>query len=164
MKQIEINPIGVIRTPYKNHEDIPIQGKFKPHTEGWIELNKEYEPGLMGLDEFSHAILIYHFFDSEIVALEGGAFLDDDLHGIFSIRSPHRPNHIGMSIVRIKCIKENILRFDYVDMMDGTPLLDIKPYVTHFDCFSDAKSGWIDPHFDDGNVPSRTTQKNTKNM
>jgi len=156
---IEIRPIGVIHTPYQKHDDIPIQGRFKPEVEGWLELEKEYEPGLKDIEGFSHAILLYHFHDSDMVTLEGGAFLDNDAHGIFAIRSPNRPNHIGLSIIRIKNIEECRLRFTNVDMLDGTPLLDIKPYITHFDCFSDAKCGWIDKHFADGKVPEKAVDK-----
>ena len=156
---ITMKPIGIIHSPYHKHEDIPIQGKFKPDAEGWLELEKDYEPGLKNLEEFSHAILLYHFHRSDKVTVTGQPFLENKPHGIFAIRSPHRPNHIGLSIVLIKNIQENVLRFTNVDMLDGTPLLDIKPYVSYFDRFSDVKCGWIDKHFADGEIPKKATNK-----
>lgn len=156
---ITMTPIGIIHTPYHRHEDIPIQGKFKPDVEGWLELEKEYEPGLKDLDGFSHAILLYYFHGSDRIAVTGRPFLENEPHGIFAIRSPHRPNHIGLSVVRIESIQDNVLRFTNVDMLDGTPLLDIKPYITHFDCFQNARCGWIDKHFADGKVPEKAKYK-----
>ena len=156
---IRIDPIGTIHTPYRDHADIPIQGRFRPDVAGWVELEREYVEGLRDLDGFSHAFLLYHFFDSDRVALTGRPFLEDQPHGIFAIRFPHRPNHIGMSVVAIERIEGNCLHFTQVDMLDGTPLLDIKPYVTHFDCFPDARCGWADRHFADGQVPEAATRK-----
>jgi len=158
---IELKPIGIIHSPYHEHDDIPIQGKFKPEAEGWLELEKEYEPGLKDLEGFSHAILLYHFHSSNKVRMTGQPFLENEPHGIFAIRSPHRPNHIGLSVIKIKSIEDNVLRFTNVDMLDGTPLLDIKPYITHFDCFLDANSGWTDKHFKDGTIPEKAVRKQT---
>lgn len=156
---IQMEPIGVIHTPYRDHGEIPIQGRFKSDAEGWLELEEEYEPGLKDLDGFSHAIVLYVFHGSNKVTITGTPFLENEPHGIFAIRSPHRPNHIGLSIIRIKSIQNNILRFSNVDMLTGTPLLDIKPYVTHFDCFDDAKCGWIDKHFAAGGIPEKAVCK-----
>jgi len=133
MNQIIMYPIGVIHSPYKEGKDIPIQGRFKDDVEAWVELNDEYAKGLNDLENFSHCILLYYFHKSHKENIEGKPFLEEDKHGIFAIRSPHRPNHIGVSIVKIKSIKGNKLYFTEVDMFDGTPLLDIKPYVKHFD-------------------------------
>ena len=154
-----MHPIGFIHTPYKVPKDIPIQGKFKDNVEAFIELNDEYVEGLKDLDEFSHVILLYYLHKSDKVTISGKPFLEDTPHGIFAIRSPHRPNHIGMSIIKIQKIDGNKLYFTEVDMIDGTPLLDIKPYVKYFDCRDDVKSGWIDKHFKDGNIPDRTIIK-----
>ena len=156
---IEIRPIGVIHTPYSSHDEIPIQGRFKPDVEAWLELKEEYEAGLKDLDGFSYAILLYHFHRSDKVTVTGQPFLENAPHGIFAIRSPHRPNHIGLSTVKIRRIEGLRLYFTHVDMLDGTPLLDIKPYVTHFDCFNDAKCGWIDKHFADGGISEKAVKK-----
>ena len=153
---ITLHPIGVIHSPYKESKDIPIQGRFKDDVEAWIELNNEYVKGLKDLDKFSHAILLFYFHKSEKETIEGKPFLEDDKHGIFAIRSPHRPNHIGFSVVKIKNIKDNKIFFTEVDMIDGTPLLDIKPYVKYFDSREDVISGWLDKHFKNGRIPDRT--------
>ncbi|RLF51777.1 MAG: tRNA (N6-threonylcarbamoyladenosine(37)-N6)-methyltransferase TrmO [Thermoplasmata archaeon] len=151
---IKMKPIGVIHSPYKKNENIPIQGRFKNNVEAWVELKKEYVKGLKDLDGFSHAILIYYFHESTKEELEGKPFLEKNKHGIFAIRSPHRPNHIGISTVKIKNIKENKIYFTQVDMIDGTPLLDIKPYVKYFDNRENVVSGWIDKHFKNGKIPN----------
>ena len=147
MLLIKLKPIGIIHTPYHEPKDIPIQGKFKPDVKGYIELGKEYAGGLKDLNSFSHAIIIYYFHESGKEQIVGMPFLEDKEHGIFAIRSPHRPNHIGLSVVKIESIEENKLRFSQVDMLDQTPVLDIKPYVKYFDCRDDAVSGWLEMHF-----------------
>ncbi len=148
-KTIKIKPIGIIHTPYKEPEGIPIQGKFGKGVIGTIRLFPEYQPGLKDIEGFSHLILIYHFDRSKEERLAGKPFLEDKEHGIFAIRSPHRPNHIGFSIVKLENVKGGTITFSEVDMLDGTPLLDIKPYVAHFDSRTRVKSGWIDKHFKD---------------
>jgi len=154
-----MHPIGTIHSPYKGSRDIPIQGTFKDSAEGRIELMDEYVKGLKSLDQFSHAIIIYYFHRSNREEIEGYPFLEQNRHGIFAIRSPHRPNHIGFSIVKIKRIEGNDLYFTEVDVLDGTPLLDIKPYVKYFDGREDAVSGWLDEHFRNGNIPDKTIIK-----
>ena len=156
MKQIIMHPIGVIHSPYNTSKAIPIQGCFKDDVEACVELKDEYVKGLKDLDKFSHVILIYYLHKSNSETIEGKPFLEDDWHGIFAIRSPHRPNHIGFSVVKIKFIQGNKLYFTQVDMIDGTPLLDIKPYVKYFDSREDVESGWLDKHFKDGKIPGRT--------
>jgi tRNA-Thr(GGU) m(6)t(6)A37 methyltransferase TsaA len=160
--RITVNPIGIVHTPYREHADIPIQGRFKSEAEGRAELDPAYQQGLQDLDGFSHAFLLYHFHASGRITLTGRPHLEDRTHGIFAIRSPHRPNHIGMSVVAIERIEANCLHFTHVDMLDGTPLLDIKPYVTHFDCFPAARCGWIDRHLADGKTPEATRKKTTR--
>ncbi|MBN2088044.1 tRNA (N6-threonylcarbamoyladenosine(37)-N6)-methyltransferase TrmO [candidate division KSB1 bacterium] len=157
--KIELKPIGIIHTPYFESADIPIQGTFKPDVEGYIQLDEPYLPGLKDLEKFSHAILIYFFHRSPDERLEGKPYLEDEKHGIFAIRSPHRPNHLGFSIVRLKTIQDNRLFFSEVDMLDGTPLLDIKPYIKYFDYRDDVINGWVDKHFESGNIPKRTIIK-----
>ena len=153
MNQIIFHPIGVIHSPYKESKEIPIQGRFKDNVEAYIELKGKYVKGLKDLDKFSHAIIIYYFHMSDKENIEGKPYLEDDKHGIFAIRSPHRPNHIGLSIVKIKRIQENKLYFTYVDMIEGTPVLDIKPYVRFFDNIENAISGWLEKHFKNGKIP-----------
>ena len=153
MNQIIFHPIGVIHSPYKESKEIPIQGRFKDNVEAYIELKEKYVKGLKDLDKFSHAIIIYYFHMSDKENIEGKPYLEDDKHGIFAIRSPHRPNHIGLSIVKIKRIQENKLYFTQVDMIEGTPVLDIKPYVRFFDNIENAISGWLEKHFKNGKIP-----------
>jgi tRNA-Thr(GGU) m(6)t(6)A37 methyltransferase TsaA len=157
--KIEMHPIGVIHSPYKESKDIPIQGTFKGDVEAWAELKEKYIPGLKDLEEFSHAILIYYFHRSDVKNIQGKPFLEEKKHGIFAIRSPNRPNHIGLSIVKIKSIRGNRLYFTEVDVLDETPLLDIKPYIKHFDTRDNVISGWLDKHFKDGKIPDNTIIK-----
>ena len=153
MEEIVIKPIGIIHSPYRESRNIPIQGTFESNVEAWLELKEEYAGGLKDLGEFSHAIIIYYFHRSEREEITGRPFLEDTPHGIFAIRSPHRPNHIGFSIIKIKSIKANKLYFTEVDVLDETPLLDIKPYVKYFDSRDNVISGWLDKHFRDRNIP-----------
>jgi len=155
MNQIKVHPIGFIYSPYKESKDIPIQGIFKDKVEAYVELNNEFVEGLKDLEEFSHAILIYYFHKSNKTNITGKPFLEDNKHGIFAIRSPNRPNHIGLSIVKIKKIKDNRLYFTNVDMINKTPLLDIKPYVKYFDSADKVTCGWLDKHFKNGKIPGR---------
>jgi len=159
MNQIILHPIGIIHSPYKESKDIPIQGRFKDNVEAWVELKDKYVKGLKDLEKFSHAILLYYFHKSNKENIDGKPFLEDDIHGIFAIRSPHRPNHIGFSVVKIQRIQGNKLYFSEVDMIDETPLLDIKPYVKYFDCRENVASGWLDKHFKDGKIPNKTLIK-----
>ena len=158
-EKITMTPIGVIHSPYKQVKDMPIQGKFKTGVQALIELKEEYRAGLKDLDGFSHAIIIYYFHKSEKTEIEGKPFLEDNKHGIFAIRSPHRPNHIGLSVVKIEKIEANKLHFNEVDVLDGTPVLDIKPYVKQFDVRDDAVSGWLDKHFQSTDMPDKTILK-----
>jgi len=159
MDQITVRPIGIIHSPYKEAKGIPIQGAFDDKIEAWVELRDEYADGLKDLDGFSHATLIYYFHRSQREEIEGRPFLEQEKHGIFAIRSPHRPNHIGLSVVKIKSIRGNRMYFTEVDALDGTPLLDIKPYVKYFDSRDNVISGWLDKHFADGKIPDRVTIK-----
>jgi len=156
MNQITMHPIGVIHSPYNETKDLPIQGRFKDDVEAWIELKYKYVKGLKDLDRFSHCIIVYYFHKSNRETIEGKPYLEEDKHGIFAIRSPHRPNHIGLSVVKIKRIKANKLYFTEVDMINGTPVLDIKPYVKYFDSRDNILSGWLDKHFKNGKIPDKT--------
>ena len=156
MNKIIMHPIGRICSPYKKSRDIPIQGRFKDDVEAFVELKKKYVKGLKDLDKFSHAILVYYFHKSDMEHIEGKPFLEDHVHGIFAIRSPNRPNHIGISVVKIQRINGNKLYFSEVDMINETPLLDIKPYVKYFDNRENVISGWLDKHFKNGIIPDKT--------
>ena len=159
MKEIIMTPIGIVHSPYKQAKDMPIQGKFKAGVQAWIELKEEYRAGLKDLDGFSHIIIIYYFHRSKKTEIEGKPFLEDEKHGIFAIRSPHRPNHIGLSVVKIEKIEANKLHFSEVDVLDGTPVLDVKPYVKHFDSRDNVISGWVDKHFESTDMPDKTILK-----
>ncbi len=155
-KEIVLKAIGIIHTPYKGPKGMPIQGRFEKGVMGQVEIFPEYQQGLKDIEEFSHLILIYYFDRAKEEKLVGKPFLEDEPHGIFAIRSPIRPNHIGLSIVKLKKVGENIITFSEVDILDGTPLLDIKPYISHFDSREDVKNGWLDKHFKNGKIPKRT--------
>ena len=139
---MRITPIGLIRTPFESSEKIPIQS-IKSKVVGDVELLPEYEEGLESLDGFSHAILIYWFHQSKACSLRVKPFLDTKERGLFATRAPSRPNPIGFSIVRIVQIDGSRIRFEGADMLDQTPLIDIKPFVPEFDNRYDATSGWL---------------------
>jgi len=155
-KEIKLKPIGIISTPYKEPKGIPIQGTFERGVKGTVRLFPEYRTGLKDIEGFSHLILIYYFNRSKEEKLVGKPFLEDQEHGIFTIRSPHRPNHIGFSIVKLETVKDGILTFSEVDILDNTPLLDIKPYVSYFDSRENVKNGWLNKHFKNGKIPKQT--------
>jgi len=154
MNNITMDQIGVIRSPYKEPKDIPIQGLFKGEVEAWVELYEKYESGLKDLDEFSHAILFFYFDRSTKEKLISKPFLEEVEHGIFATRSPNRPNHIGFTVVKINKIEKNRIYFSHVDMLDNTPVLDIKPFIEYFDTYKNTRSGWLDKHFKDGKIPN----------
>jgi len=154
-ESITIKPIGIIHTPYKEFKGMPIQGKFEKDVTGQVELFPGYQDGLKDIEGFSHIILIYYFNRSKKEQLVPKPFLEDENHGIFAIRSPHRPNHLGFSIVKLEKVEKNIFTFSEVDILDNTPLLDIKPYVAHFDSRKKVKSGWLDKHFKSRTIPKR---------
>lgn len=136
--------IGTIHTPFKKVKGMPIQSTGSKGTKGTVALKKGFVKGLHDLDKFSHIYLIYHFHKSKGFDLNVIPFLDNKPHGVFATRAPKRPNSIGISIVKLISIKDNLIEIENVDMLDGTPLLDIKPYVSHFDILNIEKNGWID--------------------
>lgn len=153
--EITLKPVGVIRTPFTETKGMPIQGRFDDNARGAAEILPQYREGLKDLDGFSHAFLIFYFDRSKEERLVGKPFLEQVPRGIFSIRSPHRPNHLGLSLVRITEVRDDALVFSGVDMLDGTPLLDIKPYISHVDSRENVKNGWIEKHFQSGDIASR---------
>ena len=141
--------IGIIHSPHKQLSEIPIQPVFCKDIEGLVVLHDMYTEGLNDLDEFSHIYLFYHFHHSQKTCLSLSPYLSDEKHGIFATRAPHRPNKLGMSLVRLDRIENNILHVRDLDILDGTPLLDIKPYIQRFDSREEVKSGWQDIISDD---------------
>ncbi len=141
---IKYNPIGIIHSPFKEPKGTPIQPRAAEGVDGTVEVFPEYIEGVEDLDGFSHIILIYHFHLSKKSSLKVRPFMDKRIHGVFSTRAPSRPNPIGISTVRLIKITENILYIRDVDVIDGTPLLDIKPYVPGFDVREVDKIGWLE--------------------
>ncbi|MBW2618810.1 MAG: tRNA (N6-threonylcarbamoyladenosine(37)-N6)-methyltransferase TrmO [Deltaproteobacteria bacterium] len=144
MDQITYTPIGLIQTPFKDPAGAPIQPAGAKEAAGRVVIEEAYIPGLKDLDGFSHIILLYHFHRSAGFALEVVPFLDDQPRGLFATRAPRRPNPIGLSVVRLKRIEGAVLYVEGVDMVDGTPLLDIKPYVPQFDAPAKVCCGWLE--------------------
>jgi tRNA-Thr(GGU) m(6)t(6)A37 methyltransferase TsaA len=148
MDDIIFKPIGVINTPFKEPRGTPIQPEAARNQVGTVRLFPEYAGGLQDLDGFSHIFLIYFFHLSKSFTLKVKPFLDDQERGVFATRAPSRPNSIGISLVRLASVQENRLEVLDVDMVDGTPLLDIKPYVPAFDFAPEARIGWLAKHLD----------------
>ena len=143
METITLQPIGLIRAPFSKPEDMPIQPAAAEGINGSVEIFPEFIEGLADLDGFSHIYLIYHFHLSRDYKLTVVPFLDHVQRGLFATRAPRRPNAIGLSIVRLLEIKENILKIENVDIINETPLLDIKPYVPEMDAPENCKIGWL---------------------
>ena len=147
---MKITPIGVIHTPFKEIADMPIQPSGAGNVAGQLELRPELMEGLKDLDGFSHIIVIYQFHKVNEVRLTVTPFLDPAPRGVFSTRAPTRPNPLGLSVLKLKSINGNILEVENVDLLDGTPVLDIKPYVPEFDKPTDVRTGWptlvVSPH------------------
>lgn len=146
-------PIGTIHSPFKDLEGMPIQPIGAKGIKGEIELKKEYKEGLKDLEGFSHIILIYHFHLSREHQLHIKPFLDNVERGIFATRAPKRPNPVGMSVVRLEKVEGPKIYVSNVDVVDGTPLLDIKPYIPHFDKYKGEKVriGWFEDKHEDAN-------------
>ena len=143
MEEISYRPIGIIRSPYKETKGTPIQTSGAKGVRGTVEIFPEWVEGLKDLDGFSHIILIYHFHLSKGYSLTVKPFLDDTPRGVFSTRAPKRPNSVGLSIVKLLKIEEATLYIEDVDIVDSTPLLDIKPYVPEFDGKEAIRTGWL---------------------
>ena len=135
--------IGIKHTPFQDLEGIPIQPSGGVGIRGHVEVFPEYEAGLKDLDGFSHIILIYDFHRSKGFNLQVVPFLDSELRGVFATRAPKRPNSIGLSVVRLLKVRSRILHIENVDIIDATPLLDIKPYVPEFDQQVSVRTGWL---------------------
>ncbi len=135
-------PIGVIHSEHTVPKKTPIQPVYASGCKGTVDVFPEYAEGLNDLETFSHIYLIYHLDRANEVRLKTRPFLKDTEHGIFATRAPWRPNPIGMSIVRLVRREGTVLHIEGTDILDGTPLLDIKPYTTRFDCIQTDRNGW----------------------
>ncbi len=144
-RPIVYHPIGVIHSPFKTTAGTPIQPAGAEGVAGEVALFPEYREGVKDLSGFSHLILIYHFHLSKpLSSLLVRPYMDAAAHGVFATRAPSRPNSIGISIVRLVGIDGNILHIRDVDIVDGTPLLDMKPYVPAFDIRKVERFGWLE--------------------
>lgn len=141
--EIGYKPIGVVHSPFKDVKGMPIQPAGAQGIAGTVEIETEYAAGLKDIEGFSHVILIYHFHLAEGYSLEVEPFLDNELHGVFATRAPKRPNPIGISAVKLVRVEGRILHIEDVDILDGTPLLDLKPYVPEFDVRKAERIGWL---------------------
>jgi tRNA-Thr(GGU) m(6)t(6)A37 methyltransferase TsaA len=143
LEEIKYRPIGIIHSPFKEVDGMPIQPSGASGIKGTVEVFTQYSAGLKDIDGFSHIFLVYHFHLSKGYNLEARPFMEEETHGIFAMRAPARPNPIGISVVRLVRIEGNVLHVADVDVVDGTPLLDIKPYVPDFDLREVERIGWL---------------------
>jgi tRNA (adenine37-N6)-methyltransferase len=144
MKKIVLKPIGIIHTPHKDIKNMPIQPIAAEGIKGHIELYPQYAGGLKDLDGFSHIILLYHFHKVKDFELKVVPFMDTEPRGIFACKAPKRPNAIGISTVKLISIENNILHIEQADMLDGTPLIDIKPFYPRYDNRENVTIGWLE--------------------
>lgn len=167
-QKIIFQPIGVIHSEHHEQENTPIQGVFNPSV-GFVEVFPEFTDGLRDIGSFTYLYLLYCFDRATGVCLLQKPFLDGEKErGIFAIRHYNRPNPLGLSIVKLLKVEGNILTVEGVDVLDGTPLIDIKPYVRQFDHRNEVKSGWVDDqHLDDiaewNSTPKELRNRNRTN-
>ena len=148
MLLLRYSPIGVIHSPLKDASGAPIQSAAAMHVRGTIEIYPKYVLGLRDVAEFSHLILLYHFHLCHRASLTVKPYLDSKEHGIFATRAPVRPNPIGLSVVRLLGVRGGTLTVQDLDVLDGTPLLDIKPYIPRFDARRVESIGWLQQNID----------------
>ena len=141
--KLELTPIGLIHSPHRQAEGTPIQPRWAAGSEGTVELFPEFAPGLRDLEEFARVWLLYWFDRARAARLEVVPYVDSQTHGIFATRAPSRPNPIGLSSVRLLAVEGSRLRVADLDVLDGTPVFDIKPYVPDFDVFPVKRVGWF---------------------
>ncbi|MCD6146779.1 MAG: tRNA (N6-threonylcarbamoyladenosine(37)-N6)-methyltransferase TrmO [Thermoplasmata archaeon] len=142
--EIKFRPIGIIHSPFKEAKGVPIQPSAAKGIEGKVEIFPEYTEGLEDIGNFSHIFLIYHLHLSRKYSLKVKPYMDDKERGVFATRAPSRPNPVGISVVELLEVDGNMLHIKNVDIVDGTPLLDIKPYVPEFDIHNVKKIGWLE--------------------
>lgn len=144
METIQYRPIGVIHSPFDKPEGTPIQPAGARGVAGTVEVFPGYAEGLKDVEGFSHIVLVYHFHLAKKSSLAVKPYLDSHPRGVFATRSPSRPNPIGISVVRLVRIEGPVLHIQDIDIVDGTPLLDIKPYVPEFDVNEPVRIGWLE--------------------
>lgn len=142
-QDLSLQYIGTVRSPHTNLQDMPIQPKGASALQGSIEVFEQFTEGLKDLEGFSHLYLLYHFHMAKRTEMTVIPFMDTVPRGVFATRSPLRPNHIGISIVELIEVNRNIVTIRGVDVLDGTPLIDIKPYIAAFDEVQSSRSGWM---------------------
>lgn len=145
MSEVTYRPIGAIRSSFTKQAGTPVQSVFAAGAKGWLELDPAYEPALKSLDGFERIWVLYHLdraatYRPLVLPYLGGG----EEHGLFATRSPPRPNPIGISVLRLTAVKGSRIEVEGLDILDGTPLLDIKPYVPKFDAVEASKAGWFD--------------------
>ncbi|MFY9193974.1 MAG: tRNA (N6-threonylcarbamoyladenosine(37)-N6)-methyltransferase TrmO [Methanoculleus sp.] len=143
MTEIVFTPIGTVHSPFSDPRDMPIQPVGARGVRGTIELDPTYATGLKDLEGFSRIIVLYHFHRSNGYSLEVVPFLDKATRGVFATRAPRRPNTIGITMLKLIAVDGATLTVEDVDILDGTPVLDIKPYVPEFDAYPDERAGWL---------------------
>ena len=143
MEQVTFSPVGVVLSPHKSLAGMPVQPPAAVGCTGEIHLLPEFSEGLLDIEGFSHLMVFYHLHKSAGPLLSATPFLDTKPHGVFATRIPRRPNPLGFSVVRLLSREGAVLHISNVDILDGTPVLDIKPYVPEFDAYPAASSGWF---------------------
>jgi tRNA-Thr(GGU) m(6)t(6)A37 methyltransferase TsaA len=141
---VEYTPIGIVHSPFLERKGTPIQPSRSEGARGSVEVFAEYAEALSDLDGFSHIILLCHLHRSTTWRPKVVPFLDTEPRGLFATRAPCRPNPIGLSVVNLLAIEGNVLTIENVDLLDGTPVLDIKPYVGEFDDRTNVRTGWLE--------------------
>ena len=152
LEPVTFHPIGIVHSPYKEKVGTPIQASFDDETQGTIEIFAPYQEGLEGIEGFSHIYVLYVFDRAAEAKLKASPFLRDITVGVFAMRAPSRPNPIGLSILELKARERGLLRVVGLDILDKTPVLDIKPYVPKFDIREVTRLGWMEGAMED---PSR---------
>jgi len=148
MEDIIIKPIGVIHTPHIDVKNMPIQPIAAEGIKGYIEVFPEFVAGLKDIEGFSHLTLFYHFHKINGYELVVTPFMDTEKRGIFATKAPKRPNAIGLSTVKLIAVDGNVLHIEQVDMLDGTPLIDIKPFYPRYDNRENVEIGWLEKNKD----------------
>ena len=157
------HPIGIVHSPHKERGKAPIQPIYADGFRGYLEIFPEFVEGLEGLEIFSHIFVLFHFHQARSFKLKLTPFFHDTERGIFTTRAPERPNPIGLSLLRLEKVTDNKIYVNDLDILDGTPVLDIKPFTKGLDMRTDSRDGWIgriDPQ--EAKIKGRRESKNDK--
>jgi len=146
--KLEIQSIGIVHSPFVTAKGTPAQPAADEGTRGYIEVYPEFAEGLKDLDLFSHIHVLFHLHLASKKELTVIPFLDSKPHGVFATRSPGRPNSLGLSVVEVERVEGNIVHVRNLDILDGSPVFDIKPYVAQFDIFNNTRNGWFGTNID----------------